>query len=151
MKSFAVLLLPFWLATTAPRPEWPQELRPLLQALQRARYSVMLKPPPIKGAYGLTDSRKRHIWIAPITHELGILKATLIHEAVHAAQGCPKGEQLPIGWPLQLQPNVDQTIRGLLYQGYPRKSYDIEREAFGMQSHPRAIPLVIAALDQRCR
>ena len=141
-------------ATTAPTaavPIFPAELNPLLAALKRARYAVMLERPPQEGAYGLTDARRRRIWIAPISIELGIVRATLIHEAVHAAQGCPKGRFKPIGWSVELDHKIAMEISGLLYRGYPRGSFEVEREAFAMQSHPRAIPMLIAALDQRCR
>jgi hypothetical protein len=155
------LLLPMlmWLPLKAPHPAlarsavptFPADLQPLLAALKRARYEVRLEKPPQQGAYGLTDSRKRRIWIAPISIELGIVRATLIHEAVHAAQGCPKGRLKPIGWSVDLERTIELEISGLLYRGYPRGSFEIEREAFSMQSHPRAIPMLITALEQRCR
>jgi hypothetical protein len=159
-QALAMLLpvlsaLPPASATSAPAktaaPEFPAELKPLLAALQRARYTVTLAKPPQQGAYGLTDSRKRRIWIAPISIDLGIVRATLIHEAVHAAQGCPRGRLKPIGWQVDLDHKIEREISGLLYRGYPRGSFAVEREAFAMQSHPRAIPLLISALDQRCR
>lgn len=138
-------------AGTVKQPVFPAELKPLLAALQRAGYVVKLEAPSVRGAYGLTDTRQRRIWIAPLSIDMGIVRATLIHEAVHAAQGCPDGRQTPIGWAWQLQPRLEQDINALLYRGYPRDSFAIEREAFRMQSHPRAIALVAAALDQRCR
>ena len=137
--------------TTTTAVTFPQELQPLVAALRRAGYSVKLEPPPLRGAYGLTDRRHRRIWIAPITLELGLMRPSLIHEAVHAAQGCGSGRQQPIGWTVQLDPLIQREIRGLLYRGYPHATFDIEREAFGMQSHPQAIPLLIKALAQRCR
>ncbi|TCD59238.1 hypothetical protein CWE17_00015 [Synechococcus sp. BS56D] len=133
------------------QPFFPAELKPLLAALQRAGYVVTLEAPSARGAYGLTDTRQRRIWIAPLSIDMGIVRATLIHEAVHAAQSCPDGRPKTIGWVWQQQPMVEKEINGLLYRGYPRDRFAIEREAFRMQSHPRAIELVTAALDQRCR
>ena len=145
-----VLQMSLPVAHAAP-PAIPAELQPLLDALRRARYRVIFEKPPLQGAYGLTDTRKRHIWIAPISIELGIMRATLIHEAVHAAQGCPKGRLKPIGWSIDLEHKIEREISGLLYMNYRTVSFEVEREAFSMQSHPRAIPMLIAALDQRCR
>ena len=138
-------------AATAAPPPWPAELRPLLKALERARYAVFLAPPPIPGAYGATDARRRLIWLAPIAIELGIARQALLHEAVHAAQACPKGKLTPIGWPLRMDPVVDREVSGLLYRGYAHNKHELEREAFAMQGQPQAMALVIQALAQRCR
>ena len=86
-----------------------------------------------------------------ISIELGLVRAALIHEAVHAAQGCPKGRLKPIGWKVDLDRSIELEISGLLYRGYPRGSFEVEREAFSMQSHPRAIPMLVTALERRCR
>jgi len=132
-------------------PKFPAELQPLLAALQRARYEVRLEQPSQQGAYGLTDTRTRRISIAPISIELGLVRAALIHEAVHAAQGCPQGRLKPIGWKVDLDRSIALEISGLLYRGYPRGSFEVEREAFSMQSHPKAIPMLVTALERRCR
>ena len=78
------------------------ELKPLLRALERARYVVFVAPPPISGAYGITDPRRKLIWVSPLAIEMGLGRAVLIHEAVHAAQACPKGKLSKIGWPVQM-------------------------------------------------
>jgi len=131
--------------------EWPLEFKPLLQALRQAGYTLFLSKPPIPGAYGATNTRKKMIWVAPITIDLGIARQALIHEAVHAAQGCPKGKLRPIGWTLPMGRVVDREVAGVLYRNYPHAKHDVEREAFAMQGHPRAFELVTAALKQRCR
>ena len=131
--------------------DWPPEFKPLLQALRQAGYKLLLSKPPIPGAYGATNTRKKMIWVSPITIDLGIARQALIHEAVHAAQACPKGKLLPIGWTLPLEHVVDREVRGVLYRNYPHAKHDVEREAFAMQGHPRAFELVAAALKQRCR
>lgn len=138
-------------ARTNPSSGFPAELEPLLRALRRARYTVLLAKPLITGAYGATDVRKRMLWIAPITAELGILRQTLIHEAAHAAQGCPDGRIKPIGWDLAMPRAVDREVHGILYRGYPRNRFDVEREAFAVQGQPNGMQLVIAALNSRCR
>ena len=129
---------------------FPAELRPLVQALQRAGYRVLLAKPPVPGAYGATNARRRQVWLAPITIELGIARQALIHEAVHAAQGCPKGKLRPIGWSLAMIKPVDREVAGVLYRNYPHRRHDVEREAFAMQGDPRAVALITAALQQRC-
>jgi hypothetical protein len=131
--------------------EWPLEFKPLLQALRQAGYKLILSQPPIPGAYGATNIRKKIIWVAPITIDLGIARQALIHEAVHAAQACPKGKLRPIGWTLPLERVVDREVRGVLYRNYSHAKHEVEREAFAMQGHPKAFELVTAALKQRCR
>jgi hypothetical protein len=129
----------------------PPETKPVLKALERARYAVFLAPPPIQGAYGATDVKRRLIWVAPIAIELGIARQVLLHEAVHAAQGCPKGKLTPLGWSINVDHVVDREISALLFRGYAHGKHDVEREAFMAQGHPRAIPMVVEALRQRCR
>ena len=131
--------------------DFPANLQPLVQALRRAGYGVRFAKPPIPGAYGATNARKKLIWVAPITVDLGIARQTLIHEAVHAAQACPTGRYELIGWNVQLPNVVDREIAGILYRKYPHKKFPVEREAFYMQSHPRAFDLIAKALRDRCR
>ena len=128
----------------------PQNLIPLVQILREAGYKVNFSKPPIPGAYGATNARKKKIWIAPISVDMGIARQTLIHEAVHAAQGCPNGKYEPIGWNVSIPKNVETTIKQILYQKYARKDHAIEREAFYMQSHPQALKEISNALKQRC-
>ena len=130
---------------------FPADLRPLVRALQAAGYQVRFENPPIAGAYGATNARKKTIWLAPISVDLGIARQTLIHEAVHAAQGCPTGRYEQIGWSVTLPYAVDRSIEGILYRKYPHKRFPVEREAFFMQSHPQAFEEIAKALKQRCR
>ena len=130
---------------------FPAGVHPLVLALQRAGYTVLLKKPPIDGAYGATNARKKMIWVAPITIDLGILRQALIHEAVHAAQGCPSGKLRPIGWSFPMANAVDREVAGVLYRNYAHAKHDVEREAFAMQGDPRAFERIAAALKQRCR
>ena len=132
-------------------PQWPADWLPLVKALQQAGYQVRFEKPPIQGAYGATNSRKKIIWVAPIAVDLGIGRQTLIHEAVHGAQGCPTGKLHTIGWPTQMVNAVDREVAGILYRNYAHAKFDVEREAFAMQGNPKAFPLIIAALKERCR
>ena len=128
----------------------PRNLTPIVQILRDAGYQVYFSKPPISGAYGTTNAREKKIWIAPISVDMGIARQTLIHEAVHAAQGCPNGRYEPIGWNVSLPKNVEITIKQILYQKYSRKNYAIEKEAFYMQSHPQAFEKISEALKRRC-
>ena len=130
--------------------QFPNNLMPLVQILRDAGYQVYFSKPPIPGTYGTTNAREKKIWIAPISVDMGIARQTLIHEAVHAAQGCPNGKYKPIGWDISLPKNVEVTIKQILYQKYARKDYMIEKEAFYMQSHPQAFEKISNALKQRC-
>ena len=60
----------------------PPEVKPLLRDLERARYAVFLAPPPIPGAYGSTDPKRKLIWVSPLAIEMGLARAVLIHEAI---------------------------------------------------------------------
>ena len=131
--------------------QWPADLVPLVKALQRAGYEVRFSNPPIRGAYGATNARQKIIWVAPISVELGIARQTLIHEAVHGAQGCPSGRLQRIGWKAEMVNAVDREVAGILYRNYPHAKFDVEREAFAMQGNPKAFALIIAALKERCR
>ena len=130
--------------------QFPQNLIPLVQILRDAGYKVNFSKPPIPGAYGATNARKKKIWIAPISVDMGIARQTLIHEAVHAAQGCPNGKYEPIGWNVSIPKNVETAIKQILYQKYARKDYAVEKEAFYMQNHTEAFKKISAALKQRC-
>ena len=146
-------LIGLWVMASPARTEapFPAELMPLVRSLRQAGYTVLFAKPPVQGAYGATNARKKMVWLAPITVELGIARQALIHEAVHAAQGCPKGKLTTIGWSYGLLPAVEREMKGVLYRNYPHAKHDVEREAFMMQGHPKAFELIAAALKQRCR
>ena len=92
----------------------------------------------------------KKIWLAPISVDMGIARQVLIHEAVHAAQACPNGTYEAIGWTVSLPKSVEVKIKGILYKKYRRKNFDVEKEAFYMQSHPQAFMEISKALRQRC-
>ena len=128
----------------------PKDLIPLVNVLSEVGYTVHFSKPPLAGAYGLTNARKKKIWLAPISVDMGIARQVLIHEAVHAAQACPNGTYEAIGWKVALPKSVEVKIKGILYKKYRRKNFDAEKEAFYMQSHPQAFMEISKALRQRC-
>ena len=128
-----------------------QDLQDLIRALRSIDYDVRFKKTPIPGKYGLTNSKKKTIWVAPITIEMGIFRKTLIHEAVHAVQSCRSGKFVPIGWELSVSPVIEQSIKSNLYLNYPRKSHAIEKEAFLMQAQEKPITMILETLKTRCK
>ena len=128
-----------------------QDLQELVRALRRIDYDVRFEKTPIPGKYGLTNAKKKTIWVAPITIEMGIFRKTLIHEAVHAVQSCKTGKFIPIGWELNVSPVIEQAIKSNLYLNYPRKSHKIEKEAFLMQAQDKPIPIILETLNQKCK
>ena len=128
-----------------------QDLQELVRALRSIDYDVRFEKTPIPGKYGLTNAKKKTIWVAPITIEMGIFRKTLIHEAVHAVQSCKTGKFIPIGWELSVSPVIEQSIKSILYLNYPRKSHKIEKEAFIMQAQEKPIPIILETLNQECK
>ena len=126
------------------------DLSDLKQSLLKAGFKVKLEKPPMQGAYGLINIKKKTIWIAPITSEMGIFRATFVHEAVHAAQTCRTGKLQPIGWTLEVDDAVRLGIESILYRKYTSEKFDIEREAFFMQGQPDAITKIKKELTDHC-
>ena len=127
-----------------------EDLNSLRRSLSEAGYNVMIQKPPMQGAYGLVNIKKKTIWIAPIANQMGIFRTTFIHESVHAAQGCKTGEFEPIGWNLEVDEAVRVSIESILYRQYPSNKFDIEREAFLMQGQPDAITRIQKVLKENC-
>ena len=126
------------------------DLPTLLATLKRHGFSVVQQQPPGGTAYGLFDADRKLLMIAPITHDLGIARHVLLHEAVHAAQSCPDGRMRLIGWSLSTSPAVASRIRYLITNHYQQGDQTLEQEAFLMQSQPNAETLIVKALNQRC-
>jgi len=146
-------LLPLVLAAAPmpPAPLLPPDLQPLVQALQQQGFRVRLQPPPLRGVYGLFDSRSRTLWVSPLSFALGIGRQTLLHEAAHAVQSCPHGQLRPVGWRLPLATVVRQEIEGITFTAYGHGSREVEREAFALQAQPDAVTLLLKGLAQRCK
>ena len=127
-----------------------EDLNSLRKSLSEAGYEVRIQKPPMEGAYGLVNKKSKIIWIAPIAKEMGLFRTTFIHESVHAAQACKTGEFEPIGWNLEVDEAVRVSIESILYRRYPSNKFDIEREAFLMQSQPDAITRIQKVLKENC-
>ena len=93
-----------------------EDLNSLRKSLSEAGYDVKFEKPPMQGAYGLVNKKKKTIWIAPIAKQMGIFRTTFIHESVHAAQACKTGEFEPIGWNLEVDEAVRLSIESILYR-----------------------------------
>jgi hypothetical protein len=135
-----------------PRPlsALPADLQPLARDLQAHGFTLHIALPPVRQAYGLFQSASRTLWLSPLSFELGISRATFLHEATHAVQSCPSGRLTPIGWRFQLAPVVEREISGILTSRYHHGDRILEQEAFGVQGQPDAVPLLRKALRQRC-
>ena len=127
------------------------DLSELQKTLAKAGFKVRFEKPPMQGAYGLVNIKKKTIWVAPITHDMGIFRATFVHEAVHAAQACRTGKLQPIGWTLEVDDAVRLAIESILYRKYTSEKFDIEREAFLMQGQTSAISKIKKELTDHCK
>ena len=127
------------------------DLSDLKKSLAKAGFNVKFEKPPMQGAYGLINIKKKTIWVAPITYEMGIFRATFVHEAVHAAQTCRTGKLQPIGWTLEVDDAVRLTIESILYRKYTSEKFDIEREAFLMQGQPNAVTKIKKEIADHCK
>lgn len=147
-------LLPITLMASALSPQplsrLPADLKPLVRTLQSKGFTVRVALPPAKGAYGLFETRGKKLWISPLTIPLGIVRQTLLHEAVHAAQSCPSGKLTPLGWSARLNPVVEQEISAILLRSYHHGNRVLEREAFMLQGQRNAVAILVKALQERC-
>ena len=83
-----------------------------------------------KRAYGLYENSTKTIWISPITNKLGIYKNVLVHEAVHAAQSCPRGFLTKLNIPIKLNSSQEKIIKMKLVNHYNHENFLLEKEAF---------------------
>jgi hypothetical protein len=123
----------------------PDFLR-LQNVLEGYGFIVKIIPTPVRGAYGLFDSKTRSIWIHPIVFDLGIARPTLIHEAVHAAQLCHGGKTVK-ALDLGMEPPAITRRFFMNYEGFSRQ---IEAEAYTIQVQPDGVDLVISLLQKYC-
>lgn len=128
----------------------PADLQPLARALQERGFRVVIALPPLRRAFGQYDPPSRTLWISPLSFELGILRQTVLHEAVHAVQSCPNGQMRPIGWSLPLSPLIANQINGVVLSGYPLHNRALEQEAFALQGQPDGLARLQRALKDRC-
>lgn len=119
----------------------------LQRVVEEYNFKVKIEPTPVRGAYGLFDSKTRIIWIHPIVFDLGIARPTLIHEAVHAAQLCYGGKTVK-ALNLEIEPPPMTRRFFMNYEGFSRQ---IEAEAYTVQVQPDGVDLVISLLQKHCR
>ncbi|MAR06268.1 MAG: hypothetical protein CL862_04100 [Cyanobium sp. NAT70] len=123
----------------------------LLQTLKRHGFTVVQAHPRNRKAYGQFIPDQKQLIISPLTHQLGIARHVLLHEAVHAAQSCPNGTLRPLNLNRSTSPVVESRIRYLLNNHYDSRQQILEQEAFRLQSQPDAEALIIEALNDRCQ
>ena len=129
---------------------FPAELAPVAQALEQRGWTVLLQEPPRKGIYGMANSKKKTIWVHPITEAMGIMPQTLVHEAVHAVQACKTGKMKPLGYKPAVDYVVDRAVFNNLYRNYSSGKWDIEKEAFAIQAQPNRIALIMDLIERHC-
>ena len=136
------------LAQPAIASPWPSSLQPLVRSLTRFGFQVRLQRPSQDGLYGYLAPAQRLIVINPVVFELGIAEATLVHEAVHAAQFCAGRTQLRVlGLPYDPPPQVR---RAFLRYRDPRRQ-QLEAEAYAVQARSDRLPEVQRLLNQYCK
>lgn len=125
-----------------------QQFLDLENRLKKAGFQVIIKLPPIRGAYGLLEESSKTIWINPVVFELQIATQTLIHEAVHAAQVCKgKGKITVLG--LDIQPiNYARPFFSHYRNGYRQ---NLEREAYAVQTQPNRFELAMSLVQEYCK
>lgn len=101
----------------------------------------------VRKPYGALHPKSKTIWINPIVFELGIGKATLIHETVHAAQYCAgNGNIQTIGLDIepirQAQPFFKRYVNV--------HSQAVEKEAYAVQTQPNSYELAQSLLERHC-
>ena len=145
-SSMATMLL----GSMNPVCAFPAALQPIADALEQRGWTVLLKAPPRKGVYGLANSKKKTIWVHPITEAMGIMPQTFVHEAVHAVQACKTGKMRPIGYQPAVGYAVDRAVFNTLYHNYSSAKWDIEREAFAIQAQPNRTSLIMDLIIEHC-
>ena len=130
-------------------PASAADLEQLQRSLLHHGFTIDVRQPPGQ-AYGRFIPAEKRLEISPLVRELGITRAVLLHEAVHAAQSCPNGALSLIGVQRKVDPAVSSRIRYILRNHYKANTTALEQEAFVTQSQPDAEQLIITALNQRC-
>lgn len=154
MNLIPLLALQVVIASSSLSPQplslLPADLQPLIQALHTKGFKVLIALPPVRGSYGLFQSKNKTLWISPVTFPLGIARQTFLHEAVHAIQSCPSGRLTPVGWQVSLNPVVEREISAILLKSYHHTNRALEQEAFFLQGQKNAPSMLMKALKKRC-
>ena len=91
-------------------PASAADLEQLQRSLLHHGFTIDVRQPPGQ-AYGRFIPAEKRLEISPLVRELGITRAVLLHEAVHAAQSCPNGALSLIGVQRKVDPAVVSRIR----------------------------------------
>jgi len=127
-----------------------KDLSNLIKLLNKKGFKIKNELPPIKEAYGLFENSTKTIWISPITNKLGIYKNVLVHEAVHAAQSCPRGFLTKLNIPIKLNSSQEKIIKMKLVNHYNHRNFLLEKEAFSIQTLPNSVEIVSKEINKRC-
>ena len=150
--SFLFLILIF-LSNLAPIKSEEKnnlEVVNLIKLLNKKGFKIKNELPPKKRAYGLYENSTKTIWISPITKKLGIYKNVLVHEAVHAAQSCPRGFLTKLNIPIKLNSSQEKIIKMKLVNHYSHRNFLLEKEAFSIQTLPNSIETISKEINKRC-
>ncbi len=150
--SFLFLILIF-LSNLAPIKSEEKnnlEVVNLIKLLNKKGFKIKNDLPPKKRAYGLYENSTKTIWISPITKKLGIYENVLVHEAVHAAQSCPRGFLTKLNIPIKLNSSQEKIIKMKLVNHYNHENFLLEKEAFSIQILPNSVETISKEIKKRC-
>ena len=147
---FLILIFLINLAPIKTEEKNNKDLSNLIKLLNKKGFKIKNELPPIKEAYGLFENSTKTIWISPITNKLGIYKNVLVHEAVHAAQSCPRGFLTKLNIPIKLNSSQEKIIKMKLINHYNHRNFLLEKEAFSIQTLPNSVEIVSKEINKRC-
>jgi len=147
---FLILIFLINLAPIKTEEKNNKDLSNLIKLLNKKGFKIKNELPPIKEAYGLFENSTKTIWISPITNKLGIYKNVLVHEAVHAAQSCPRGFLTKLNIPIKLNSSQEKIIKMKLVNHYDHRNFLLEKEAFSIQTLPNSIEILSKEINKRC-
>ena len=148
---FIISLIFIQIAYSRPKKYENNSISSLIKILNIKGFTIRNEVPPIKGSYGLYETKSKTIWISPITKKLGIYENVLIHEAVHAAQSCPYGFLTKLDNSSNLTTLQEELIKRKLLSHYKHENFLLEKEAFSIQVSPNSSQIIIKALNERCK
>ena len=150
LSVFFIFLIFNQIAYSKPKNKENNSINNLIKVLNNKGFTIRNENPPIKSSYGAYETKTKTIWISPITKNLGIYKNVLIHEAVHAAQSCPKGFLTKLDVSPTLTIFQEKLIERKLLTSYSYENFLLEKEAFSIQASPNSLKIIIKALNERC-
>ena len=124
---FIISLIFIQVAYSRPKQYENNSISSLIKILNIKGFTIKNEFPPIKGSYGMYETKTKTIWISPITKKLGIYENVLIHEAVHAAQSCPKGFLTKLDVSLNLTTFQEELIKRKLVSNYDYENFLLEK------------------------